>query len=369
MADATFFDTPTIASIKKHRIVSNYFGAWANIVLPQTMTHERKLMYVDLFSGPGRYHDGTPSTPLLILQHAINTSTLCDTLQAVFNDENRTFIAELQQHVAALPGIERLRYKPAFRNCTINRDIVPRIQKINVPTLFFADPWGYDGVSIDLIQAALLHWGSDFLFFFNYNRINMNLTSDVMNEPINEFFTPERAQQLRQTVAGLRPALREQAILNAMKDAIKSLRARTERFTYRNETGTRSTHHLMIASKHREGIARFKEISAKESTRFDDGVPSLEHNPGTDPAQGMLFSPLVQLENELITTFAGKANLTPEQIYHEHHNGKPYVLKNYRQAILNLEANGAVTVDPPRAARRSPDILPSTARIAFTKAS
>jgi hypothetical protein len=38
-------------------------------------------------------------------------------------------------------------------------------KRIDVPTLFFADPWGYEGVSIDLIEAALSHWGSDFLFF------------------------------------------------------------------------------------------------------------------------------------------------------------------------------------------------------------
>ena len=65
MADASFFDAPTEASLKKHRIVSKYFGGWANIILPETLPKEGKIMYVDLFCGPGRYLDGTPSTPLL----------------------------------------------------------------------------------------------------------------------------------------------------------------------------------------------------------------------------------------------------------------------------------------------------------------
>ena len=78
----------------------------------------------------------------------------------------------------------------------IGRDVLPYIDRVNVPTLFFADPWGYKGVSIDLIRSAG-DWGSDFLFFFNYNRINMNLSCDSMNEPINEFFTAEVAQDLR----------------------------------------------------------------------------------------------------------------------------------------------------------------------------
>ena len=367
MADVAFFDTPTVASTKKHRIVSKYVAGWANIVLPKAKAREGKIMYVDLFCGPGQYEDGTPSIPLLILEHAINTPALCEHLQTVFNDKNKDYVKALEARIAQLPGIERLRHQPKFRNRTIGRDIIPSIKRINVPTLFFADPLGYQGVSIDLIEAALSHWGSDFLFFFNYNRINMNLGSDGMNEPINEFFSAERAEQLRATIARLGPAQREQAILKAMMDAIKGLGARAEKFTYRSETGTRTTHHLVCVSKHPQGIALFKEISAKESTRFDDNVPSLDHNPGTDPAQGLLFSPLTQLEDELVTTFAGKI-LTTDEIYHEHHNGRPYVIKNYRQALLHLEETGAVQIDPPRATRRQPDTLPGTARITFPRA-
>jgi three-Cys-motif partner protein len=367
MADVEFFDTPTVASVKKHHIVSKYVAGWANIVLPKAKAREGKIMYVDLFCGPGQYEDGTASIPLLILEHTINTPTLCENLQTVFNDKNKDYITALEARIAQLPGIERLRHKPKFRNRTIGHDIIPSIKRINVPTLFFADPFGYQGVSIDLIEAALSHWGSDFLFFFNYNRINMNLGSDVMNEPINEFFSAERAEQLRATIARLGPAQREQAILKAMMDAIKGLGARAEKFTYRSETGTRTTHHLVCVSKHQQGIALFKEISAKESTRFDDNVPSLDYNPGTDPAQGLLFSPLAQLEDELVTTFAGKI-LTTDEIYHEHHNGRPYVIKNYRQALLHLEETGAVQIDPPRAIRRQPDTLPGTARITFRHA-
>jgi hypothetical protein len=33
------------------------------------------------FSGPGQYADGTPSIPLLALEHAVNTPSLCEHLQ------------------------------------------------------------------------------------------------------------------------------------------------------------------------------------------------------------------------------------------------------------------------------------------------
>jgi three-Cys-motif partner protein len=365
MADASFFDVPTDASLKKHRIVSKYFGGWSNIVLPQTLKREGKVMYVDLFCGPGLYKDGTRSTPLLVLDHVISTPGLPETVQILLNDENPNFVETLEKEIARTPGVETLRYKPQFRTRAIGRDVISQIERTKVPTLFFADPWGYKGISIDLIKAAISHWGSDFMFFFNYNRINMNLGCDAMNEPIDEFFSPDLAQELRLAVGSLRPAQREEAILKAMRNGIKTLGAQVGIFTYRSQTGSRPTHHLLSVSKHRLGMALFKEISAKESTRFDNDVPSLDHNPGTDPDQPRLFSLLDDLETDLLATYAGRV-VTPEQIYHDHHNGKPYVLKNYRQALLNLEERGRVSVNPPRAKRPHQESLPQDARITFS---
>lgn len=366
MADDSFFDSPTVASIKKQRIVSKYFGGWANIILPKTKSKEGKLRYVDLFSGPGRYSDGSPSTPLLILDHVIKTPSLREVTQLFFNDENEAFIRKLENEVRIFPGLELLKHAPVFGNRAINRDVIPRIQKTKVPSLFFADPWGYKGISVDLIEAAIAYFGCDFLFFFNYNRINMNLGSESMTEPINEFFSEARADALRKTVASLRPAQREEAILKEMKATIRNLGAQVGMFTYRSETGTRSTHHLLCVSRHKHGMALFKEISAKESTTFEEDVPSLQHDPSANPYQAGLFSPIEELGKELLTIFAGKV-VTLEQIYHEHHIGRQYIHKNYRQALLHLEEAGAVSVDPPRADRQRGQSLPRDAKITFPR--
>lgn len=114
-------------------------------------------------------------------------------------------------------------------------------------------------------------------------------------------------------------------------------------------------------------MALFKEISAKESSRFDDEVPSLDHNPASELESGYLFSPLAELETELVKIFSGQV-LTTHEIYHQHHNGRPFILRNYRQAILHLEESGAVKIDPPREMRTKPENLPQDARITFLKA-
>jgi hypothetical protein len=71
---------------------------------------------------------------------------------------------------------------------------------------------------------------------------------------------------------------------------------------------------------------------------------------------------------ERIATYAGKV-LTPEQIYHQHHNGKPYILKNYRQALLHLEERGDISIDPPRATRPRSESFPNDAQVTFSRTS
>src|SRR5688572_20126900 len=65
-----FFDETTEQSQAKATIVSKYFWAWANVVIPTARSAGNRIAYIDLFAGPGRYKDGTASTPILVLQQA-----------------------------------------------------------------------------------------------------------------------------------------------------------------------------------------------------------------------------------------------------------------------------------------------------------
>lgn len=72
MADDDFFEAQTAASELKARIVEKYFATWASIVSRATLQMpDKRLAYVDLFCGPGRYGDNQKSTPLLVLERAV----------------------------------------------------------------------------------------------------------------------------------------------------------------------------------------------------------------------------------------------------------------------------------------------------------
>ena len=80
------FEERSDQSEVKARIVTKYFIAWARVIMSTMGRRGGKIAYIDLYAGPGRYKDGAASTPLLVLQTAINDSKMARMLISYFND-------------------------------------------------------------------------------------------------------------------------------------------------------------------------------------------------------------------------------------------------------------------------------------------
>src|SRR5579872_6854201 len=151
MADNQFFDEIREQSQIKARIVAKYFWAWAKVVIPSTKQHSNRIAYIDLFAGPGRYEDGTLSTPLLVLKKAIEDKDMREMLVTLFNDRDAANVGKLKTAIAALPGIKTLKYAPQVSNEVVGDEIAKQFASLRlVPTFFFVDPWGYKGLSLKL---------------------------------------------------------------------------------------------------------------------------------------------------------------------------------------------------------------------------
>ena len=111
-----FFDVQSEASGVKARIICKHFDTWSNIVLNEAIRLGRKIAYIDLYCGPGRYGDGNKSTPLLVLEKAIAKPDLAKHFVTIFNDEDTDAIKKLQTEVNSLPGINTLSNKPVLLN-------------------------------------------------------------------------------------------------------------------------------------------------------------------------------------------------------------------------------------------------------------
>ncbi|MBW4644946.1 MAG: three-Cys-motif partner protein TcmP [Goleter apudmare HA4340-LM2] len=349
MSENSFFDESTENSQVKATIVAKYFWAWAKVIIPQAKKRGAKIAYIDLFSEPGRYKDGSKSTPLLILERAIADPDMSRMLVTIFNDKDLNNIQSLQLVINSLPGINNLSNKPVILNKEVGEEIIQAFEKIKlVPTLFFIDPWGYKGLSIRLIGSVIMNWGCDCLFFFNYNRINMGLNNTAVKEHMNSLFGQERANSLQEQLQPLQPFERELTIVEAICQALKEIGGNYSLpFRFKNSKGNRTSHHLIFVSKNVLGYSIMKEIMAKESSGTEQGVPSFEYNSATmiQPLLFELSRPLDELENMLMDEFAGQ-NMKMIEVYEQHHIGKRYIKKNYKDVLLKLEAQGKITAYP-----------------------
>lgn len=346
----SFFDEATEQSQVKTEIVSKYFWVWANVILSNPRV--RNIAYIDLFAGPGRYKDGTTSTPLLVLQKAIDDSRLKDRLITIFNDVDSKNTRSLQQSIQSIPEINKLQNQPIILNEIVGETIVKIFEKKQlIPTFFFVDPWGYKGLSLGLINSVIKNWGCDCIFFFNYNRINMGLGNPAVKEHIDAMFGETKAEKLREELPLLRSDERELAIVEAICAVLKETgtgKRYVLPFRFKNKSGERTSHHLIFVSKHIKGYEIMKEVMAKKSSTQNQGVPSFEYNPATS-RQSFLFEfsrPLDDLEAMLLQDFAGKT-LRMKQIYEQHHVGRRYISKNYKDALTHLEAQNKIITNPP----------------------
>lgn len=356
MPKSNFFDESTDQSQVKTAIVAKYFWAWAHVILRAAKKRGSRIAYIDLFAGPGRYKDGTKSTPLLILEEAIADPDLRRVLVTIFNDVDSTSKHSLERAIMELPGIAKLTYRPKVYNEEVGQRIVALFEEMaRVPTLFFVDPWGYKGLSLQLINSVLKNWGCDCIIFFNYNRINMGLSNPAVRNRMDDLFGQEAAEKLRQEISILPPHQRELAIVEAIGESLRDLGGKyVLPFRFCNESGTRTSHHLIFVSKHVRGYNIMKEIMAKQSSTADQGVPSFAYNPALK-TQGLLFElsrPLDELGGVLLNRFAGQ-QLAMKELYERHNVGTPFIEQNYKAVLMSLEREGKITADPPAAKRRA----------------
>ena len=351
-----FFDESKQQSQVKSAIVAKYFKAWAYVMIGaqdrNPRAADKKIAYIDLFAGPGRYSDGMLSTPLLILQTAIKDDKLRQRLVTFFNDKDEENTQSLSEAIEQLPDVDTLKHYPLVENLEVGKHIVKMFEDIElVPTLLFVDPWGYKGLSLRLINSVLKNWGCDSIFFFNYNRINMGLHNPKVQEHMEALFGKERADKLRAELIELSVKERELTIVEELCQALKELGLDyVLPFRFKDDRGTRSTHHLIFVSKGFKGYEIMKNIMAKESSETEQGVATFEYNPAVQRKQALLFElsrPLDDLGDMLLEEFSGQ-KLTMRQIYEQHNVNRPYTDKNYKEVLKRLEAQQKIETAPHR---------------------
>lgn len=316
---------------------------------------DQRIAYMDPFAGPGRYEDGNESTPIMIMRKAAENNDLRNRLVSLFNDKDINNTIKLKNEFDRIAGISLMKYQPVISNKEVNDQLANIFRQIKlVPTLSFIDPWGYKGLTLNLLGSLLKDFGCDCIFFFNYNRIKMGISNPRVHDHMNDLFGVEQANRLRAELEiSSYNGDAENIIMEELEAALNKVGGKyVLSFCFTDDSGNRTSHYLVFASKHELGYKIMRSIMAKHSSQHNQGVPSFQHAPDK-PKQQDLFevSEIDRLAVMLSEYFAGNT-ISVDELIKKHSVGKPYVDKNYREALRQLEEQNLLIAEPPAERRK-----------------
>lgn len=154
----------------KHLILEQYLKGWFPII----GKHEKRIVYLDGFAGPGIYTNDEEGSPIIAIKTAINNTQLkrIPDIRFLFIDKDQKRIETLEKTLkikfSTYPDNIHVKTLHANFSDELN-SILDEIEEDNsnlAPTFAFLDPFGYDDFSIDLIKRVLSYRKCEVLITF-----------------------------------------------------------------------------------------------------------------------------------------------------------------------------------------------------------
>lgn len=183
--------------------------------------------------------------------------------------------------------------------------------------------------------------------------MRLRLTNEKVTEHMSLLFGEEHYNDLiEQLFDVVDPKQRELIILNKLAEAIKDCGIKyVLPFRFIFEGRERTSHYLIFASKKFLGYHIMKSIMYGEGEKDLDGVGKYEFIPSCNKCGkqlsliDMFNSSLSELKRHLIDSYAGKHG-TVYGLYEHDSIYNRYLLKHYKQVLLELEDEGKITCSP-----------------------
>ncbi len=324
----------------KHEILQRYLGAW----FPILGSKIPKILYIDGFSGPGRYEGGEPGSPVIALKQAMSLRRFLVNTEVnfLFIDDRCDRVDYLKSEIAQIP------LPPNFHVYTENSefekslasilDILADDGLILAPTFVFIDPFGWKGIPFDIVCRLLKNQRTE--VFIN-----------VMVDSINRFVehpNPIDRQHIR-SLFGVSEERIEMALQSSDRlDAFRQLYqeqlqscAKFVRYFEMRDSRNKIIYDLFFASNHPLGHSKMKEafwkVDEQNGYTFSDC---------TNSNQPVLFEidPSEDLAKSIQHYYSGKVVLA-EDVISFVENETPYIAKHARSALQILERKSIIKVE------------------------
>lgn len=356
MKEQNFFEKQTLSSKVKASIVSEYFPKYCSIIVRKHVPE--KIGYLDLFSGPGMYEDGNPSTPILIARNCLKDEDLKNRVWLVFND--KCYSEQLKENFNKEFPEGTFKYKPHFGHSTvgesqeINDFIVKNTCKGRFneqPSVLFIDPWGYKGIETNVLSQFLSYWGNELFIFINSKRINPALENDKFEEPMRCLF-PNSYDKVKVEIRNKRTVSeRLQFIIDNLGkeyEALLKSRVYYTAFKFQEEDIETTSHFILHLTKNSRGFDLVKQIYndfANVGTIFDGiNTYTFDVKKITNPVEELFDTNsenIDALKNMLLEKYKGRT-ITSNDLFEEHQQNCLYSRSHYVKALRRLVEEGLI---------------------------
>jgi three-Cys-motif partner protein len=351
----------------KHEILKRYLEAW----FPILGSRHQRVIYVDGFSGPGRYTGGEPGSPLIALQVAVehkakHEDMLRGDVVFLFVDERKDRIDHLKAELTRVPlpknfkvDAEQGRFDELFLG--LLRRLKEDKQTL-APSFVFIDPFGFSGVPFELVRQVLQNPHCEVFITFMVNAVQRFLEhpDESIRRHFVELFGTDQVLKIVDGAGNRVEALRllYQRQLEGCAKFVRSfeIRDHPERVLY----------YLFFASNHPLGHSKMKESMWRA-----DPTGAFRFSDNTDPAQMVLLDPAVdvaeQVAKVILSRFAGQTVLS-KAVKEFIVNETPFIEKHKTAGMRVLEKTGSVVVEPrkPESRKRSAGTFPDDVSLRFS---
>lgn len=275
-------DIPWVIELQtkiKHQLLNDYLGAWMAIMYSQQskMGIEKKLIFVDGFSGPGEYwNDETRSTkvngsPIIVAEKA---NKFIDENNArrfliIAIDSDKRCVDYLQP---LLQGLNKHKQSWTVLHTTFEQgmdDLFGRLEKNNAdiaPSFFFIDPFGYSGFTLDTMVRILNHRFTEVFINFMHYDINRFLEAGHSQGHLQALFGTDEYKK----ASSMNSNEKTEFFMNLYCQQLKKRVSGVYILPFRMNTpgqGTRPRYFLLHVSKHVKALKEMKNQMGRASDR------------------------------------------------------------------------------------------------------
>lgn len=321
----------------KHKILRKYLEAW----FPIMTSWNSRIVYLDGFSGPGRYTGGQPGSPVIALECAKNhRAALKGELVFLFIEQRKDradyLDAEIEPFRAGRFKIEVRcgEFAPTLGEIL---DHLDREGHRIAPTFALIDPFGFSGIPYSLIRRLLANPRCEVFISFMVDSINRWLThpGGDIRAHIEETFGTDEAFVIAMGAPDRITALKDLYYHQLTKIA------EFVRYFELRDNDDRVVYYLFFASNNGTGHHKMKEAMWKV-----DPLGDFSFSDATNPNQRILFLnvPLDILKSNLIQGFRGAGEIPVGRVETYTFDKTGFLRKHMREVLDNLESEGLVKV-------------------------